>query len=796
MNSSKDRRPADASPATLPPLQDLPDDPRLLQAVQEYLEEMEAGHRPDRPDFLRRYPDLTEPLTRCLDGLDLVHQAANREKAALTGSGGSRKKHSDPLPANPLGDFQIVREIGRGGMGIVYEAVQLSLGRRVALKVLPFAATFDAKYLQRFRNEAHAAAQLHHPNIVPVYAVGAERGVNFYAMQLIDGQSLAVGIRQLREQAGRPVPPEDRSRLTSGPAAAAREPTTGPYEGPIFPTSQGPETVAHLSPALSTQRSGDREFFRTAARLLIQAAEALDHAHQLGIVHRDIKPGNLLLDVHGTLWVTDFGLAQFQADAGLTVTGDVLGTLRYMSPEQASGKRGFLDPRTDVYSLGATLYELATLEPIFPGLNRQELLHQILHDDPVAPRLVEKSVPIELETIILKAVSKSPNDRYASAQELAADLRRYLEDKPILARRPSLVDRTRKWARRHPAIVAAGVLLLLVSMVGLFVNNRMIAAEQAKTAAALKGERRRADEADKRFKQAREAVDILVQVCEEELADLPHLGATRKRLLEQALSYYQDFNREQSQSDPTVQAALAAGEKRVRRILDALSTLQGAQKIVLVKEAAVQDDLELTAEQRERIGRLEQRWSAQMKEHFNSQWSLPPKKREQKFVALLKANEKDLAEILSPSKRARLHQIDLQLKGTAAFREPEVVKALALTAAQKEQVHKIEDDMFKEMFKDKERGGRSATDSADRRERIGRIGRTAVERIKALLTPEQLGRWRELTGEPFQGVISMFPFGPRRPHGLHGRPLPPPGPGSPPVKGAKPPPPPPPRCPS
>jgi serine/threonine protein kinase len=780
MSLAEDNRPVEPNPQTLPPLADLPDDPRLLQAVQEYLEEIEAGRRPNRQDLLRRYPGLAEPLARCLDGLDLVHNAATREKAPLSGSGVRSARPADPLPANPLGDFQIVREIGRGGMGIVYEAMQLSLGRRVALKVLPFAATFDPKHLQRFRNEAHAAAQLHHPNIVPVYFVGSDRGVNYYAMQLIEGSSLATVIRQLRQESGRPVADEHGGRKTPRPKGSAPAEATAAYDGPVFPApheGHGPETVAHVSPGLSTQRSArNREFFRTAARLMVQAAEALEHAHQLGIVHRDIKPGNLLVDMHSSLWVTDFGLAQFQADAGLTQTGDVLGTLRYMSPEQAGGKRVFLDHRTDVYSLGATLYELVTLEPLFPGESRQELLHQILHEEPRAPRVLDKSIPTELETILLKAVSKNPADRYASAQDLAADLRRYLEDKPILARRPGLLERGRKWSRRHPSVVAAGILLLLSGIVGLVINNRMIADEQAKTAAALKGESQRADEADRRFKQAREAVDILVQVCEEEMADLPMLQGARKRLLEQALTYYQDFNREQRQGDPSVQAELQAGEQRVRRILDVLSTLQGGMQLVLAKDPAVQEDLKLSEEQRERISRLSTIWSGKMDEHFGSRWRLTPKVREQKFVEDLRANEKELADILGPAKRARLRQIDLQLKGTRAFREPEIVAALKLSAGQKERIHRIEEEMFKDISKEKGPKGRPEGDLAERWKQKKETVRAALDLMKGVLSKEQLDHWRELTGEPFQGVISMFPFGPP---GFHQRHLPP-GPHGPP----------------
>jgi serine/threonine protein kinase len=277
----------------------------------------------------------------------------------------------------PLGDYRLLRELGRGGMGVVYEAEQLSLGRRVALKVLPFAATLDPRQLQRFHNEARAAASLHHPHIVPVYAVGCERGVHYYAMQFIDGRSLDDVLYQLR-QPDQPAAEADSRRDT-------------------VPDAHG------QAGTLSSPRQG-RGYYRRVADLGIGAAEALEHAHQLGVVHRDIKPGNLILDGRGHVWVTDFGLAQCRSDARLTQTGDVVGTLRYMSPEQALAQRGVIDQRTDVYSLGATLYELLTLQPVFGGQDRQQLLRQIAFEEPARPRRVNRALPAELETIVLKAL--------------------------------------------------------------------------------------------------------------------------------------------------------------------------------------------------------------------------------------------------------------------------------------------------------------------------------------------------------------------------------------------------------
>lgn len=760
---------------------DLPDDPRLLQAVQEYLSELEGGHRPRRTEFLRRYPDLAGPLAQCLDGLELVHRAAHRDAPT---SGGHPSPAAGPgpggVPADPLGDFRVVREIGRGGMGVVYEAVQLSLGRKVALKVLPFAATFDARHLQRFRNEAQAAAQLHHSNIVPVYAVGCERGVHFYAMQLIEGQSLADVVRQVRQGTGRPAD-EDASQ---GARTAAQGPT------PDTPGVSGPaaDTASRLSLALSTQLSSrSAGFFRSAARLAAQAADALDHAHEFGIVHRDVKPANLLVDTHGRLWVTDFGLAQFHADAGLTQTGDILGTLRYMSPEQAYGQRTLLDHRTDVYSLGATLYELVTLEPIFPGRSRQELLRKIINEEPRPPRAVERTVPVELETIILKAVAKSPTDRYATAREMAEDLRRYLDDVPILARRPSLFDRLRKWGRRHPSVVAATVVVLLLCLAGLLVNNRMIAEEQAKTEAALGRENKRAEEAERRFRQARAAVDLLVEVSEQELGYDPPAQNARKKLLEAALGYYQTFLDEHPASAAT-QAELLAGQQRVRQILDELATLQGAHQLVLVTQPDVQDDLDLDSDQRDAVRQLSEQWSQQRLSLYRGPDAPPADQVRQKFVETARANEKALAGVLDATQAARLRQISLQLRGPLAFQDSEVVAALKLTAKQRQTIRSFKPEPLPEMRPGPGGFGGKGPPNDDRG-RFGEPGsgpgfggkggpfedhlRKELERIVAALTPEQQAQWRQMTGAPFQGRARLYPYGGpfgQRPGGRDGNP--------------------------
>src|SRR5262249_19834164 len=219
--------------------------------------------------------------------------------------------------------------------------------------------------------------------------------------------------------------------------------------------------LAQRGAGISTRRAGNRlEYHRAIARLGREAAEALDFAHAHGVLHRDVKPGNLLIDEKGDVWITDFGLARLETGDSLTHTGDLLGTLRYMSPEQALGKRGLIDQRTDVYSLGVTLYELLTLQPPFAATDKADLLRQIGGDDPLPLRQIDRAVPRELETIVLKCVEKEPARRYATARELADDLGRFLAHEPIMARPSSSAERLVKWGRRHKPFVYAAATVL------------------------------------------------------------------------------------------------------------------------------------------------------------------------------------------------------------------------------------------------------------------------------------------------------------------------------------------------
>jgi WD40 repeat protein/serine/threonine protein kinase len=445
-------------------------DALLGRIADEYLERLDQGEEPGTEEYALKYPELASVLRRVLPALSAMRAsgAGTARADAVLGA--------DPAPTGYLGDYRLLRPVGRGGMGVVYEAEQHSLGRRVALKVLPFAATLDPRQLQRFRTEAQAAGQLEHPNVVPVYAVGCERGVHYYAMRFIDGRSLATLVGELRHEAGLNV------------HDAAEDEPTGPA------TSPAPVAPSTAAVRWTEHATNQRAFFRAMARLALQAAQALEHAHQLGVVHRDIKPANLLLDERGNLWITDFGLAYIKSDARLTLTGDLVGTLRYMSPEQALAQRSRIDHRTDVYSLGATLYELLTLQPAFTGRDREELLRQIAFSEPRLPRQINRAIPVELETIVLKALAKNPAERYATAAGLAEDLERFLADRPIRARRATLAERAWRCCRRNPALAAvsglAAVALAALAIGSTFawqqsLHATSLHAEQERTQAAL-----------------------------------------------------------------------------------------------------------------------------------------------------------------------------------------------------------------------------------------------------------------------------------------------------------------------
>lgn len=549
---------------------------RLAELLDGYLSSREEVVAPDVEAMLARHPDLAEAFRASLRGLEFLDRAAGQMSAPRPPerSAVAPPRHS----ARQLGDFLLIREVGRGGMGIVYLARQISLDRRVALKVLPFAAVLDQKQITRFENEARAAAQLHHPNIVPVFSVGCERGVHYYAMQYVEGGSLELALAQLRASdraaSGHPAP--------GGDAPTEADSACRPSDG-----SQGRHSTLR---AFTTAESAQgRPYDRTVCRLGIQAAEALQHAHDCGIVHRDVKPSNLLLDRDGKVWVTDFGLARFQtAEAGLTSTGQVLGSIRYMSPEQAAGRSNLLDQRTDVYSLGITLYEALTLRPAFDGDDRADLLRRIGEEEPLAPRRIRPSIAVDLETIVLKAISKSPEARYQSAQEFADDLRRFLDGKPALARRPTLLDHAGKWTRRHAKLVAAGACAAAALAIVLAASTMMIAAAHGRTKAALEESERNRARAETHFRQAREVVDRFGARLAEQLAGVPGAETVRSELLRDTLDYYRAFA-EYAGGDETLRADLAFTYFKAGKITERIGSRAGALDEYRKAQAALED---------------------------------------------------------------------------------------------------------------------------------------------------------------------------------------------------------------
>jgi serine/threonine protein kinase/Flp pilus assembly protein TadD len=592
----------------------------LDDVIEEVADRLQAGEAVDGAAILARYPEHADSLRRLLPAIAVMAEfgvSASR----LVASGVSPGLSPLATELGILGDFRVLREVGRGGMGIVYEAEQLSLHRRVALKVLPLAGGLDPRQLERFQTEAQAAALLHHTNIVPIHAVGCERGVHYYAMQFIDGQTLAALIADRRrvekpqregafdrprpdgESPGAPGQGRVRGPHSGVPGQiseqdclaedrrieAYKSPRTSPEPAPRAPFSPraelligedkklvddeaaGRNPVAAGSPptgktsgsATPTPSSRTREFVRMAVTLGIQAAEALDYAHALGVVHRDIKPANLLLDAAGRLWITDFGLARIQDDAGLTMTGDLLGTLRYMSPEQALAKRGYLDHRTDIYSLGATLYELLTLRPAIEGEDRQDVLRKIAQEEPAPPRRINPSIPRELETILLKAMSKEAEGRYATAKELADDLQRFLEHKLIKAKRPTLAERVTKWSRRHSAAVLTAVVTLTLAAAGLVTAVVMIARERG--------------DAMRQRDEARQAVDdMYTEVAEQWLSQQAALEPLQRKFLQKALDYYQRFTGDAA-TDANTRLKTAEAYRRVAEIQETLGNLNEAR---------------------------------------------------------------------------------------------------------------------------------------------------------------------------------------------------------------------------
>jgi WD40 repeat protein len=459
--------------------------------AEEFLDRKRRGEHPALREYVERHPELAEEIRDLFPAL-LMMEDLGEDSGGTTGSLAAETGVALGIRLERLGDYRILREIGRGGMGVVYEAEQESLGRRVALKVLSAGLLLDPKQVRRFEREAKAAARLHHTNIVPVFGVGRQDGHHYFVMQFIAGLGLDLVLDDLRRlrrakseasPAVEPVPAANRvagltgvdvaRSLITGRFDVAKPPGDGsvtePFNDAAPAAPNGPPADSGVSPVilpgsseLSASSDPDRQFFRSVARIGIQVAEALEYANRQGILHRDVKPSNLLLDNHGNVWVADFGLAKTGEADDLTHTGDILGTIRYMAPERFSGR---CDARSDVYSLGLTLYELIALRPAYEAADRHTLMDRVLHEEPERLKKRAPGVPRDLETIIAKAAARDSEGRYATAAALAEDLRRFVEDRPIRARRVSAMERLARWCRRNPAIATLGGVLTAVLLV-------------------------------------------------------------------------------------------------------------------------------------------------------------------------------------------------------------------------------------------------------------------------------------------------------------------------------------------
>lgn len=440
------------------------------------------------PPNAERVRSHIRQCSHCREAYEQFHQDQNflvGVKAAIadpTASVGTaltfgRPPGAQSAPRFPeIEGYEITGVLGQGGMGIVYRAVQTRLNRAVALKVLPaMVGSASPSAVTRFRQEATAAARLHHTHIVPIYDFGESPEAYYYAMELISGEPLNVMIQRFAEERASTASPVRLAQLVSESSLGA-------------PSSRGrsasPKSAgSNATPGSAASTGRGLAYYRQVAKWIADAADALHFAHGQGIIHRDIKPSNLILSADGRIMIADFGLAKCVDDQSMTLTGSLLGTVRYMSPEQAMARRIPMDHRVDVYSIGATLYELLCFQPAFPGNDDKQVLSAIITRDPVPPRRILHDVPQELETICLKAMEKAPDARYATAQAMSQDLLRFMTDMPIVARRPGPIRRIQKFVRRHrsPTIVVVASLLLVLTVSALVSERNRRAAADVET---------------------------------------------------------------------------------------------------------------------------------------------------------------------------------------------------------------------------------------------------------------------------------------------------------------------------
>jgi eukaryotic-like serine/threonine-protein kinase len=453
---------------------------QLESIVDEFLQRLRGGEQPSIAEYMEKFPALAGELEELLASAAMIERL-KRPDAAGSGSGSLAAQ----LPRiERLGDYRIIEEIGRGGMGHVMLGVHESLGRRVAIKILPPQFAGNEKHCERFRREAQAAATLHHPNIVSVFGAGRSEGYHYYVMEFIDGTGLNNVIRGLREDLSRGDTIDNaptRAEVTRVSEQRDQQEPQGPTVGGdgqtrismSEPGLEAPrERPALVSPGCVVAVPRGAARFRWAAEIMARIADALQYAHSEGKLHRDIKPSNLLLDREGRVWLTDFGLVKAFTDETMTGLGEIIGTPQYMAPESVTSGR--YDERSEVYCLGLTLFELLTLKPAFADSNPATLLRKVASDPVPAPRRLETSIPRDLATIVEKATMSEPGRRYASAAALRDDLNAWLGGHPVSARRARMHQRLWLWSRRNPwAALSAGMtaLVAIVATSGYFLVN-------------------------------------------------------------------------------------------------------------------------------------------------------------------------------------------------------------------------------------------------------------------------------------------------------------------------------------
>jgi serine/threonine protein kinase len=557
---------------------------------EEFLRKRRRGEDPKIHQYIAAHRQYAEQISALFPAM-----IAMEDLKAIKNQSADRpiRLHIDRLER--LGDFRIIREIGHGGMGIVYEAEQESLRRRVAVKVFPKQAIGDSNQLKRFQREAETAGGLHHTNIVPVFGVGQQDRLHYFVMQFIDGVSLDAVIGGMASLDSDFRSNDYIQHAFDVQHNARKLSRLGSSEtGCDLVADNGSVVELHESDVVgeaTTRREANgfgKQHWRRIAEIGIQVAEALEYAHCRGVMHRDIKPSNLILGSDGRVWVTDFGLAvtHEHEQERLSRSGDVVGTLRYMSPEQLSGRS---DQRSDIYGLGLTLYELMTLRPAFEGQSRGSLIRKVSNSDLPAPRSLCREIPRDLETVILKAIARSPESRYKSAEDFAEDLRRFRNDQPIRARRIGPAERVGRWSRRNPSLAGMSLALTLIvvfSFVAVSWNWRQ--AIQEKKNAENEGAR-----AENNLTLALGSMDRLLERFESDWMShpvAPESAASDSEpqwrfvasdlsaaVWEEALEFYDQFA-EQNANSPKLDRDTAKAYRRAGDILERLGRYSDAEQ--------------------------------------------------------------------------------------------------------------------------------------------------------------------------------------------------------------------------